>query len=145
MEILVLKPFVLGKSSMFFMDVKWCFNASWGLKGLKVKHWWRCVECLFKLSVLCVCISFIYFTLTMSGIIPAFLLSGPFNFPSILHATSTSRAPSYTIPRSLHLKDKHSTLNMWRALLFEWNLLQKFKYQHGRMKEWMDKCDFMPL
>ena len=33
MEISVLKTLVVVKSSVF-RDVKWCFNASWGLKGL---------------------------------------------------------------------------------------------------------------
>ena len=33
MEIVVLKPCVVGKLIMFFRDVKWGFNASWGFKG----------------------------------------------------------------------------------------------------------------
>ena len=34
MEIFILKPFVVGFKSVL-RDVKWCFNASWELKGLK--------------------------------------------------------------------------------------------------------------
>ena len=39
MEIFILKLLVVG--IIFFRDVKWCFNASWGLKGLiHVGHIW---------------------------------------------------------------------------------------------------------
>ena len=38
MEIYVLKPLAIGKLGMFFRDVKWCFNASWGLKGLTQRN-----------------------------------------------------------------------------------------------------------
>ena len=33
MEIFVLKPIGCRKINSFFRNVKWCFNASWGLKG----------------------------------------------------------------------------------------------------------------
>ena len=36
MEIFILKPQVVGKLNLFFRDIKWCFNALWGLKGLRV-------------------------------------------------------------------------------------------------------------
>ena len=34
MGIFILKPLVVGKIKSVFRDVKWCFSASWGLKGL---------------------------------------------------------------------------------------------------------------